>query len=80
MKKANPFKRNKYEIIWHIINAGLSGFLVLLGAISTGTISRNSFTVAGVAAVIVFVTKMKDYWEKEQGDYSKMMFSFVTFK
>lgn len=73
-KKSNQRK----EIIWNLINSGLAGILVLLGALTTGGISVRSFCVALVTALIVAVTQFKEYWGKEEMEYrTKQTYGFM---
>lgn len=65
------------EIIWNLVNAGLAGVLVLLGAFTTGNINPESISVAVVAALIVTITQFKDYWLSEKPEYSVKLFKFV---
>ena len=60
MKKKSNF--NKEEIIYNIINSLLSGFLVFLGAFTTGEINGEIIGIALATSLIVAITKFKDYW------------------
>jgi hypothetical protein len=62
-------KSQKKEILWNIINSGLAGVLVLLGALTTGEISQESFCIALLTAGIVAITQFKEYWGKEEQEY-----------
>ena len=69
---------NKKEIVWNIINSGLAGVLVLLGALTGGGISLNAFCVALVTALIVAITQFKNYWTSEEKEYkSKKTYGFM---
>ena len=70
-------KTQKPEIIWNIVNSLLAGGLVFLGACSSGSITLRGVIAALVAAGIVAITKFKDYWAKEQGEYSSKLFTFI---
>ena len=71
-------KSQKKEILWNLINSGLAGVLVLLGALTTGGISVESFCVALVTALIVAVSQFKDYWKSEEKEYkSKKTYGFM---
>ena len=73
-------KKQSKEILWNIINSFLAGLLVLLGAFSTGDISRESVFLALMTSGIVMVTQFKDYWETQKKEYSSVkIFSFVKF-
>jgi hypothetical protein len=65
------------EIIWNLINSGISGTLVLLGALTTGGIDVKSFCVALITALIVAVTQFKDYWKSEEKEYSSKNYGFM---
>lgn len=71
-------RENKKEIIYNLINAGLAGALVFFGSF----VGSNSFNWAGlgaalIAAMIVIITKFKNYWDGEQKEYCKTMFNFI---
>lgn len=70
-------REEKREIIWNLINSGLAGGLVLLGSFSTGEFSWRGFILAGVASLIVLLTKFKEYWDGEKGEYSYKLFKFL---
>jgi len=72
-----PFKVNKNEIIWNLINAGIAGALVLLGSLSTGEFNLKGLCLAIIAALIIAVTRFRDYWMKEEGEYTTKLFKFV---
>lgn len=76
-RKNNPFKKNKNEIIYNLINAGLAAILVLAGSFSNGNISIEGVCFAILAAVIVLITKFKDYWDGEKGEYCSKVFNFI---
>lgn len=76
-KKKNPFEQNKYEIFYNIINAMLAGSLILLGAFVSGNITKESILFALVASMVVVVTKFKEYWDGEKGEFSTHMFNFI---
>lgn len=77
-KEESPFKKNKSEIIWNIVNSGLAGLLVLLGAFISGSITMTGILVAITTALIVFVTKFKDYWLGQESEYKSLkIFEFV---
>jgi len=69
---------NKKEIMWNIINSLLAGALVLLGSLTNGNISFQSFMIAIVAAGIIAISKFKDYWNLEQSEYSNKIFNFTN--
>lgn len=77
MHNKNPFKKNKNEIIYNIINAGLAGALVLVGSCSNGDLTLRGIGFSFIAAVAVLVAKFKDYWDGEKGEYCTKMFNFI---
>ena len=70
MAEENVLKKNRQEIIWNLVNSGLAGALVFLGAVADGNISWGGIIASIVAALVVVVTKFKDYWAKEESEYS----------
>lgn len=67
----SPIETNKYEIIWHLVDASLAGTLVMGGTfLGGGDPSLTSFIAASVVALTVFVTKFKNYWETQQREYA----------
>ena len=52
------------ELKWNLINAGLAGVLVLLGALASGDVNVRSLGAAVIAAAIVSVNLFKNYWNK----------------
>ena len=71
-------KSNKKEIVWNIVNSGLAGALVLLGAFSAGSITWKGVIVAIIAAGSVAIGQFKKYWESEQAEYTcKTLGSFL---
>lgn len=69
----------KREIIYNLINAGLAGLLVLLGAFTTGNIDKESLCAAAFAALVVGVSQFKKYWDGEAKEYTctTKLFSFI---
>ena len=80
MTKKKVVRSEKKEICWNLINSGLAGALIFLGALTAGNINAEVITAAVIASLIVFVTRFRDYWSKEENEYSnnKMMaFKFL---
>jgi len=78
MNKLKQQPSQKAEILWNITNAALAGVLVLLGAFTTGSINKESFCAALVAALIVAITQFKDYWMGEAKEYkATKIFKFI---
>lgn len=69
MKKKLVTKSNKKEIFWNIVNSGMAGALVLLGSMTTGSVTIQSMTAAMMAALIIAVSQFKDYWNDEKREY-----------
>jgi len=70
---------NKKEIFYKIINAGLSGALVLLGSITTaGEITLKGLFISVVTALLVAIQQFREYWLKEENEYCKtQVFAFI---
>jgi hypothetical protein len=64
-------------IYYNLINTGLAGFLVFLGACADGNITLRGVTLAFIAGLIVFITKFKHYWEKNEKEITKHLFNFL---
>lgn len=77
-QQRNALKANFSEILWHLINSFLAGALVFLGSLADGEFSVQGLIAALVASLIVAITKLKEYWDGEAGEYSKNAFSFVS--
>ena len=73
--KAKEMQRR--EIFWNLINSGLAGLLVFAGSLTSGHLTWSGVGAAALAAVIVAVTRFRDYWSKEESEYSSKIFSFV---
>jgi len=74
---SGALKKNKDEIIWNLINSGLAGGLVFLGSLTAGSITYQGVIGAIIVAGIIAFTKFKDYWGKEEKEYTTKIFSFV---
>ena len=77
MAEKTPLKENKHEIFWNLINCALAGALVFFGAFVDGSITWTGVLAAFAAALIVFFTRFKDYWAKEESEYTTKIFHFV---
>lgn len=75
MKTKSALKLNKDEIIYNVINSGLAGGLVFLGSLTNG-FSFQGLGIGIAAGLIVMVTKFKDYWVTQEGEYITKLFSF----
>lgn len=78
MVKKSAFKKNKEEIIYNLINSALAGALVFLGSLSSGKITFEGFGFALIAALIVAITKFKEYWKGEKKEYTTKLFNFIS--
>ena len=76
-KKINPFKANKHEIYYNLINCFLAGALVFFGSLSNGSLTFKGFCFSLLAFGIVFLTKFKNYWDGEKREYSNNLFNFI---
>ena len=65
------------EIKWNIINSLLSGALVFLGSLADLKFEWIGVGIAFIVAVIVAITKFKDYWDGEKKEYSSKLFKFL---
>lgn len=72
-----PFKDNKNEIKYNLINCGLSSGLVFLGGLSTGEITAQLIGISAITGGIIFLTKFKNYWSGEKKEYSNKIFNFI---
>lgn len=65
------------EILWNIINAFLAGGLVFLGGCSTGHITVETVVFSLVAGATAALIQFRNYWAKEEAEYSNKLFKFV---
>ena len=77
MTKKNTFQKNKDEIIWNLINCGLSGVLVFAGAISDGTIGHKGWLAVSAVTLIAVVVKFQKYWTSQENEYTKKVLNFI---
>lgn len=77
MTEKNPFKENKNEILYNLINAAIAAGLVMLGSFTSGEISLRGVCFGIIAGLIVLLTKFKEYWDGEKSEYSKKIFNFI---
>ena len=70
-------EKNRKEIFWNLINSGLAGSLVFLGSLANGGLSLKGLYAGLMAAAIVAITKFKDYWSKEEHEYTNKIFVFL---
>ena len=77
-KKVNPFKKNKYEIFYKLINAAIAGALVFLGAITDGGFNNKTIVVSLIVSLIVIITQFRDYWASQESEYSKIKVHMIA--
>jgi hypothetical protein len=77
MKTKNPFKANKWEICFKLINSFLAGALVFIGAFTDGTITNAGLTASVGASIVAFITQFKDYWSSQESEYKRKFFDFI---
>ena len=70
-------KKQKNEIIWNIINSLLAASLVFLGAFADGAITKEGIIIALVAGGVIAFSQFKNYWAKEESEYSAKLFSII---
>jgi hypothetical protein len=70
-KKKNPFKDNKHEIYYNMINAGIAGIIALIGSCADGNLTSKGVIVALLTGLLVAIIKFRDYWESEKEEYCK---------
>jgi hypothetical protein len=77
-KKCLVSDQNKKEIFYNLVNSGMAGGLVFLGACTNGGISREGIVAGIIASLIVAITQFKNYWDSEKKEYSSVkLFAFV---
>lgn len=69
MEEENPFKKNRHEIKYKVINSLLAGALVFLGALTNGELNRAAFLAAAGASLVIMVTQFKEYWTSQEKEY-----------
>lgn len=68
------------ESIYKLINSALSGGLVFFGTF-VGADFRFTWTGIGVSlatSILVALTKFKEYWDGEAGEYSTRLFNIIN--
>jgi len=74
--QTNPFKKNKYEIRYNVINSLIAGALVFVGSL-TGGFDWTGLGLALLASIVVCLTKFKEYWDGEKKEYQTKVFNFI---
>lgn len=67
--KLNPFKKNRYEIYYQVVNSALAGVLVLIGSLANGQITSAGVMSAILAFCLIFFTKFSHYWKTQQKEF-----------
>jgi hypothetical protein len=70
-------KNKKNEIKWNLINSGIAGLLVFVGAFADGSITQEGIIVALSASAVIFLNKFKEYWTTTGKKGSCSMFNFI---
>ena len=70
-------ENQRKEIFWNIVNSGLAGGLVLLGALAGGGLTWKVFIAAIISGVAACVVQFKNYWDSEKKEYCKGAFSWL---
>ena len=71
-------KENRREIVWNIVNALIAGFISFLSAlIAANELNWKVVLVSIITASLVICVKFKEYWAKEEKEYSKFIFNFI---
>lgn len=73
----NPFKKNKYEIKYHLVNSGLAAGLVFIGACADGDITMRGVMLAFLAGVAIFINKFGEYWKTQRDEYKCSYLNFL---
>ena len=77
MTRKKPFKFNKNEILYNLINSGIAGALVFFGSLADGKITLQGVGVALAASAVVAIIKFKEYWDGERREYMCKLFVFI---
>lgn len=64
------------QVKYHLINSALAGALVLLGSLTDGNITIQGVILAIVAALIVAISKFKEWFDSSENNISRS-FSFI---
>lgn len=69
--KQTIFEKNKDEIKWNLINSLLIGCVSFLSSIlSIGEFSTKALGIGFITFLLITVTKFKDYWTSQEGEYT----------
>lgn len=71
----------KDRIFMNIVNSFLAGALVFAGSMANGGLTKEGCMLSLGASAVVFLTKFKDYWNKEmirgKGGKINLLFNFI---
>jgi uncharacterized membrane protein len=73
----NPFKRNKYRIIYQIIDCLIAGSLVFIGALSSSGLTKTSLISALFVSLGVAFLKFQNFYKSLKKEFSNHICSFL---
>ncbi len=73
----NPFKKNKNEILYNIVNSVIAGGLVFAGSVADGSVTSTGIIAAAGAAGLVALVKFKEYWSTQKSEYTSKILTFI---
>jgi len=76
-KKINPFKKNKHEIMYNLVNCFIAGGLVFVGSLASGGFTKAGALVSLSAFAVAFLTKFQKYWKSQENEYTTNLFNFI---
>jgi hypothetical protein len=77
-KKINLINNSeKKEIFYNLVNSGIAGLLVFLGACLNGGVDLKSIMLGVITGLIAAAVKFKDYWDGEKKEYCTKLINFV---
>lgn len=53
------------KIFYNLVNSFLAGSLVFVGAFTDGNISLDSVYTCLAVSIVIFLTKFREFWDKE---------------
>jgi len=75
--KKQPFKDNKNEIKYHVVNCLIAGGLVFVGTIADGSVTNTGILASIGAALLVCLIKFKTYWASQEDEYTNKILTFI---
>jgi len=76
-KIINPFKKNKYEILYEVVNALIAGLIAFLNPLLTSEITMKSIGVSTIIALGIFLYRLQIYFQKEKREYQMKLFNII---